>query len=98
MPRQSRANGPKESTTLKIDFSRDRKPFQDCKSEPRCAAYLGFQDIGSYRRFRFSLQVYLFWNSYNRGAKIGAALDLIWDSRINITAFTDLFLGMKVQS
>ncbi|KAL8836085.1 MAG: hypothetical protein Q9176_006543 [Flavoplaca citrina] len=54
-------------------------------TEPTCAAYLGYNNIGEFRKFLFSfhvLEFYNVWHKYCRGEKtITVALELIRDLR-----------------
>lgn len=57
--------------------------FISCfNSEPKCAAYLGFTDLGGFRRFEFSfhvLEFYMVWGKHCQGRPTIVPLGLIRD-------------------
>jgi hypothetical protein len=56
--------------------------FKDAKVEPRAAAFLGYDDVGSFRRFLFSpavLRWYDIWYEICREGSLKTSLDIIRD-------------------
>ncbi|KAL8841352.1 MAG: hypothetical protein Q9170_000983 [Blastenia crenularia] len=78
--RVTRALAPNEDSAGQKDRV---KSFLSCfNSEPKCAAYLGFADLGEWRKFEFSfhvLEYYLVWGKYCIGKPAIIALELIRD-------------------
>lgn len=74
----------KPNTDTKGDPSNTKSFLAAFKTEPKCAAYLGYTDIAEYRKFQLSdvlIESYLLYEKHCTGVSSKVALELLSDER-----------------